>query len=324
MNKSNEPITIVTGANDQYAMPLSVMIYSIFRNLKTGYNIRFYIIDAGIKKENKSRIKNVLKKNRFGKNHKILFCSNDLWLLKSLPINGRHYAIFSPFLISRILPPECEKVLFVDSDLIIESDISLLWEQDMSNLAIKAVRDFVVQRLSDNDGVPGYRKLGGSDDTPYFNSGVMLINMMLWRKKKIIRRAINYIYKNQDSIRHYDQEALNAVLIHQWEELDPRWNVQSTIFWPHLLPESPFSNQIMEKYNELINEPFIIHYLAVSKPWSYKCLHPLAFHFLFYLKESGWFTVVEWKIWWYKYYYRRCKWLIGDFKDSLFMVNIEE
>ncbi|WP_409070429.1 glycosyltransferase [Aliifodinibius sp. S!AR15-10] len=112
-------------------------------------------------------------------------------------------------------------------------------------------------------------------------------------------------------------------LADNWSKLDLRWNQQGCIYWPQVLPESDFTRTTLEKYDELVNAPYIVHFLSQSKPWNFKCMHPLTHRFIYYLKESQWFTKTEWMKWWYKYYYSRFKWLLGDLNETLNMVKIK-
>jgi len=47
-----------------------------------------------------------------------------------------------------------------------------------------------------DEDINNYKELGGSADSPYFNSGVMLLNIELWRKEKWTEKAIQYIQEN--------------------------------------------------------------------------------------------------------------------------------
>lgn len=320
MENSNQA-NIVLGADDAYAMPLAVTICSILKNLTSQAILHFFILDGGITEKNKRRLQRVFEKN--GGNHLITFIQPDLSPIRDLPSNGKPPAIYLPLLIPGLLPKNCKTAIFLDCDLILETDISKM-EYDAGEEAILwAVRDVLIQTLSDPKGVSNYKNYGGTADSPYFNSGVMLINLELWRENDVTKRSIQYILDNGDTMYHCDQEALNAVLINEWRELNPRWNQQGCIYWPEVLPVSEFTKDIMKDYNRLINEPFIIHYLSPSKPWNYKCMHPEARKFLFYLMESGWFSKAGWKIWWYRFYVRRFLWLFSDLRNVLNQINFK-
>jgi len=324
MSYSNQPIHVVAGADDNYAMPLAVLMCSVLKNLNSETILYFYILDGGVSKDSRNRLINVFKNHGSKENHNLEWVKPDLSVVNNLPANGKPPSIYLPLLIPDLLPSNCKKAVFLDCDLILESNIQKLWDHTFDDAAIWAVRDVLIQTLSDPKGVATYKNYGGTADSPYFNSGVILINLDYWRKEKITEKAIDYLLKNGDSMYHCDQEALNAIFIEKWKELDPRWNQQGCVFWPQVLPESEFTESIMSRYHDLVNNPFIIHYLSPSKPWDYKCMHPFVHRFLFYLKESGWFTRKEWTIWWYKLYYKRLKWLFGDLRRTLNMIRFKK
>jgi len=322
MARQNKPIHVAAGADDNYAMPLAVLICSILKNQNKETVLHFYVLDGGINDKNRDRLTNVFESCGNKENNSFKWIKPDLNNIKHLPANGRPPSVYLPLLLPDLLPQDCKKVIFLDCDLILETDIQKLWNHDMEGTAIWAARDVLIQILSDVKGVKTYKELGGAADSPYFNSGVMVINLDYWRREGIHGKAIDYLLQNGDTMYHCDQEALNAVLIDKWNELDPRWNQQGSIYWPQVLPESEFTDSIMRKHYKLVNNPFIIHYLSPNKPWNYTCMHPNAHKFLYYLKESGWFSKTEWTLWWYILYFKRFFWLCSDLIHTLNKVKI--
>jgi lipopolysaccharide biosynthesis glycosyltransferase len=322
--KEQGQTNIVLGADDAYAMPLAVTICSILKNVSPEVFLHFFLLDGGIKEKSKKRVRNVFRKHGNMENHTYEWVTPDFSSIEDLPtFEGRPLSVYLPLLIPNLLPSTCKKAIFLDCDLILETNIQELWEHDTNGTIIWAVRDVLIQTLSDPKGVKSYRELGGCAESPYFNSGVMLINLDLWRQEGVTEKAIDYLLKNRETMQHCDQEALNAVFIDRWNELDPRWNQQGCIYWPEVLPDTAFTKEILKDYDRLINEPFIIHYLSPSKPWNYKCMHPEARIFLFYLKESDWFSKAGWKIWWCRFYVRRFLWLFSDLRNVLNQINFK-
>lgn len=318
-----ESLPIVVGADDNFAMPLGVTIFSILKNLNPETRITFYILDGGIKKNNKKKILKIINDAEWKGRHTAEWINPDTTSVDHLPKHDwMSEATYLRLLIPDILPDSLKKVIYLDCDLILETDITELWNYDINDTVIGAAVDVFVQTLSHSTGVVNYEKYGGHAHTLYFNTGVMLINLERWRQEEITREAIDYLMDNSESFTLHEQEALNAALVGKWKELDPRWNQQGSVYWPQVLPDSDFTKSLKEMYGDLMNNPYIIHYLSQCKPWDYKCMHPTTCRFLFYLKESGWFSSVEWKFWWGKYYYNRLKWLTSDLKQTLNMVRV--
>ncbi|MEX1268953.1 MAG: glycosyltransferase family 8 protein [Balneolaceae bacterium] len=321
MEKTNQT-NIVLGADDAYALPLAVTVCSILKNVPPQAVLHLFILDGGITEKNKRRLQRVFEKN--GEKHLLTFIQPDLSPIRDLPSNGKPPSVYLPLLIPELLPEHCKRAIFLDCDLILETDITKMEHEAKEQAILWAIRDVLIQTLSDPKGVSNYKNYGGNADSPYFNSGVMLIDLELWREENVTEQAIRYIEDTGDTMYHCDQEALNAILINKWQELNPRWNQQGCIYWPEVLPETEFTKDILKDYDQLLKEPFIIHYLSPSKPWSYRCMHPEARKFLFYLKESHWFSKAGWKIWWCRFYLRRFLWLFSDLRTVLNQINFKK
>lgn len=214
MRKSNQT-NIVLGADDAYAMPLAVTICSILKNMTSHAMLHFFILDGGITEKNKRRLQKIFEKNKNGENHLITFIQPDLSPIRDLPSNGKPPAIYLPLLIPELLPKDCKTAIFLNCDLILETDISKMEYDAGEEAVLWAVRDVLIQTLSYPKGVSNYKNYGGTADSPYFNSGVMFIDLELCRKNNVTKRAIQFILDNADTMYHCDQEALNAVLINE-------------------------------------------------------------------------------------------------------------
>ncbi|MDR8394652.1 glycosyltransferase family 8 protein [Aliifodinibius sp. S!AR15-10] len=213
MSKFDNQVNVVLAADDNYAMQLAVTMFSILRNLNKMSCLQLFILDGGISSKNKNKIKRIFKNNNQKKNHSIIWIKPDLEKLNNLPTKGKPRAIYLPLLIPEYLPDQCNKVIFLDSDLVLESDITKLYKHDVEITPLWAVRDLLIQTLSGKDGIKSYKEIGGTEKSPYFNSGVMLINLDYWRREKVTSGAIDYIQEYKEETRFHDQEALNAALV---------------------------------------------------------------------------------------------------------------
>lgn len=79
-----------------------------------------------------------------------------------------------------------------------------------------------------------------------------------------------------------DQDAINFVLAKRIKILDPRWNAQ--MYWL----EKDYNNY-PPCYRQALQEPFIVHFAALPKPWQWGCgWHTHMRQWRKYLKENGW------------------------------------
>lgn len=299
------PLVVVCGSDDNYAMPLAVTLYSALVNLEKGCTY-LYIIDGGISNRSKERLQRVL-------DFKHIHISID-WVippdLESLSDLQTHSwittAAYLRLLIPNILPEQFEKAIYLDCDLQVEANLKNLWEQEIRRYALLAVRDLGTPYVSSRWGIAKYRELGLAPETPYFNSGVLVINLQRWRAENISQRVIEYLRKYHQYVHLGEQEGLNAVLANEWGRLDYKWNLISRILYYDQWEESAFKEEIRAIREELIHKPYIFHFAGGSKPWQIGCEHPQQLRWIRYLKESGWFARTEsilWRAKWFTQYY---------------------
>ena len=169
------------------------------------------------------------------------------------------YRIFLPELL-----PGADRILYLDGDLIALDSLRPLWETDLGDHYLAAVTN-VFQR---NDmGRPA--QLGLPPDQPYFNSGVMLMNLELMRRDGCTRALIDHAAENAERLSWPEQDALNLVLGDRRLHLHPRWNLMNSIL---LFPWAvdAFGTQALAEAQE---NPAIRHFEgpSVNKPWHYLC-----------------------------------------------------
>ena len=73
---------------------------------------------------------------------------------------------------------------------------------------------------------------------PYFNSGVLALDLKAIRAGRIFDQARRYAITHADRCRMHDQDALNAVLDGNWQVLGWRWNAMN--YLSNLMPRKAF------------------------------------------------------------------------------------
>ena len=287
----NDSIILVCAADDNYSMPLAATTRSVVAQMKNPQKLSLYIIDGGISRVNKERIIENLKSAQVkitwikGKRN-----SFQEWLspsqFKNMQISSTvTIAAYYRLLIPEFLPKEIEKAIYIDSDVIVRSDVEALWNQEIGDNYLLAVQDMGAPLVSSPRGLMNYQELGIPADCKYMNSGVLVFNLKKWRQDSTSLAVIKYLNDYKQYVRWFDQDGLNAVLAGKWSELDPRWNQMPYLFRFGSWQESPFSEQ---EYNNLLNHPYIIHYSTREKPWNDNCIHPQKELFYEYLESSIW------------------------------------
>lgn len=277
-------------------MPLATTVCSAIANVSSQCQIVVCIIADKITQANKNKIIKSLNKPNV----------NIEWLVpdEEKLINAvisRHITIAAYYriLIPELLPAKYQKAIYLDSDVIVKNNIEKLWDTEIADNYVLAVRDMDIDAayVSSPKGLKNYQELGIASDCKYFNSGVLVINIEKWRRDNLSEKIINYINKNQQYIRWHDQDAMNAVIAGKWGELDARWNSQAIIHDYSSWKETCFTET---DYNNIINEPYLVHFSSSAKPWKLGCKHPnrmLFFQYIDLTAWSGWRMTFMRKVW---------------------------
>ncbi len=278
-----QQIVVVCSADDNYAMPLAVTLRSAIDNLKDNCKILLYVIDGGIQAINKQKILKSLDLEKceveFLQIPKSVAIEEIEAINKTLGPDGQtiskylSIATFFRILIPDLLPINIDKAIYLDCDLVINGDLSELWQHELGDNYILAAQDTWIRNVSAPNGLLNYQELGIAADAKYFNAGVLVINIKQWRADEFCTKAMNYLRENKQYVRWHDQDVLNPLLAGKWQQLDPKWNFNSTSFYDYDSSsyldwqdeESLFPKDI---YNNLITNPAIVHYASAKKPWT--------------------------------------------------------
>jgi lipopolysaccharide biosynthesis glycosyltransferase len=156
--------------------------------------------------------------------------------------------------LSEFVAPSVQKVIYLDSDMIVRHNILALWNTDISDFHLAAVPD----PYSDL-----HTKLGFAFSDTYFNAGALVINVARWRADNVQSRLVAYIDLNKEILHYHDQDAINVVLKDNIRCLDYTWNFQARL---GSLPYWALSRS-KGYYKSLKRDPSIVHYTGPIKPW---------------------------------------------------------
>lgn len=294
----NSTIAIVCAADNLYAMPLAVAARSALENLNPQWKMMLFIIDGGISATNKRKILASVASHRccvqfLPKPDEQLariqvlryFETEDGFKEQTYISRTAYYRLLIP----ELLPADLERAIYLDCDLVVQGDLSQLWQVDLGKRALLAVQDLWTPVVK--AGLLNYEELGIPSDAKYFNSGMLLLNLNVWRREGISRQLVHYLQEKRDLIRFHDQDVLNAVLANRWGELHLKWNLTPGIHNVYWQKSASLTDQAA--LQDAIRNPNIIHYAMVSKPWTTRYTgfdESLGFDSLFfdYLSKTAW------------------------------------
>lgn len=261
-------VPVVFAADNNYVPMLTTTIDSMLANASKDYFYDIVVIEDGITGENKEQMAQYF--SRYNDVSVRFFGAGALISGYDLTTSNEHISkeTYYRFLIQDILP-YYGKVLYLDSDLIIEGDVSELFELNLGDNLLAAAHDVdYMGNLNMHDGKRmEYTKEVLHMDNPfgYFQAGVLVLNTAEMRKLHSVEEWLE-IASNPDYI-YNDQDILNAHCQGRVKYLGYEWNVMhdcggrvSNVF--SFAPASAF-----DAYNTSRSSPKIIHYAGFEKPW---------------------------------------------------------
>ncbi len=265
-----KPLTVVVACDNHYLILLAALIKSIEANLRTGQPLDVYVIEDNLTLANKQKLQNSIDSQittlKWQKMEEVIPAGMQLPLDRSsYPLN-----IYMRLFIPYFIPKEVDKVLYLDVDMIVQSDITTIFEQDLGDKLIAAVLDPRIITFDNSwGGILNYEELGLSGKTRYFNTGLILMQLKSWRENDLTTKILQCIDSNKKYLNYPDQYGLNVVLANKWFELSPLWNHFSTI--------------------DTIEKPNLIHFVE-RKPiyQSYNYNQDFKKTFYFYLNQTEW------------------------------------
>jgi lipopolysaccharide biosynthesis glycosyltransferase len=178
------------------------------------------------------------------------------------------------------LLPGLDRVLYLDSDVVIRDRLDELWSLDLEGCWLAAVVNPLYPHQSLNRLAP----LGIREPGDYFNSGVLLLDLKALREAEACSRLLTYADAHHERLLYPDQDVLNAVLRGRWKAVHPRYNAQSPIF-DLRAGELPFSRAEIRSARR---QPAIVHFSGLFKPWTDACGHPLRKLYWSHIRQTPW------------------------------------
>lgn len=185
-------------------------------------------------------------------------------------------AAFLRYLAPELLPSE-GRCVYLDGDVIVRKDPTPLHDADLGGASVGAVRSRVTPFVASPGGVVGWFELGIPSTSPYFNSGVLAMDLDRWRQRDVTARVTTYLEQFGQASHLADQEALNAAVAGDWMQLDRSWNYVTHV------TESFLQQPELEPV-----DPAIVHFAGRSKPWAHGRLPIFAEEWYEVLRSTPW------------------------------------
>ena len=186
------------------------------------------------------------------------------------------YAAYARIFIPEVLR-EGGRILYLDCDTLVDGPLDELFALDLQNKPFALGYDCILSHFK--------RYIHQPLELPYFNTGVMLIDLDTWRSHRCTERILAELAHPSGPNPLGDQDIIVRVFPQETQPIDPKWNFLSQFF---LLSykglrrivgeggESPvlFSS---EAYREARRHPVIYHFSGqtMGRPWFTSSRHPM-------------------------------------------------
>ncbi len=175
-------------------------------------------------------------------------------------------------LVIQDLLPQVNKILYLDSDIIVKSDVADLFDIDISEKLIGASPDPDTAGLY-NGYMPRKKEymdtvLKLKDPYSYFQAGVLLMNLAEFRKRYTTKQILDYSTSTEFQL--LDQDILNHLCEGSIKYIDMSWNYMvdfAGIRRLQIISRAP--QHLIDMYDAAEKDPKIIHYAGPEKPWHY-------------------------------------------------------
>ena len=263
MNNAEKTIPVVFATNNNYAPYLAVALESVIAHKTEQYVYAVYVLYDKLEK----RYLDLFEKQSF-ENVQIQCVNVSELIDANVFYEKAHFSreMYFRLLIAELFP-QYEKVVYLDCDLILRSDIAELFQIDIGDNIIGAVNDFIDREMYSYCAVE--LKINPED---YFNSGMLVINTKLFNEHCIKQLCTNLL-KSMPRLVYPDQDILNMSCNGKIYYFNSEWNFQ----WQHECNQKQFYNA-REKIK-------IIHYASNIKPWKYPG-QPLAIEWWNYARKT--------------------------------------
>lgn len=313
-----ELYNIVCIADENYAQHTAVMLCSLLESNK-GKTFHVFLMTYAMTADTRQKLYQVIE--GYGSLLTIIeddYEKTSIATLKSeTSTKAWNSIMYLKTLIPQYLPEGVNRFLFLDVDMIVRADIAPLYGMDLKGNVIAACEDYLYQQVHKD-------RLALKADDYYINSGVMVVDLCLWREMEkrypmadFLRDNAHLLNNDQDVFALYFKNRIMLLPSSQWN---------ATTFFFEQKP------RVLDKYlpevDAVRHNPYIVHFCEPIKPWFKECKHPYRNEYGKYLRMTPWKdykypsckTVYGKPVWKYTLKYWLNRWRV--LKTPIALINI--
>ena len=248
MQKKNILVTL----DENYIPYLNVMLTSLLHSNPDDY-FDVYLLHSSVSAKATEDTKRIL-----GTSGRLISVQAKDIGLETAPTTSRYpqeiyYRIFA----AKYLPESVDRILYLDPDIIINGSIAELYHTPMDHYYFAAASHVgpVLQKINE-------LRLDMDENSPYINSGVMMMNLKRLRDEQSLEEVFDFIERRKNFLILPDQDIISSLYGTKILALDPfRYNMTEVLYKQH----SPFEKSLTLDW--IRNNSVVIHYCGRNKPW---------------------------------------------------------
>lgn len=246
---------ILVTLDENYIPQLNVMLYSL---LYSNPDCRFkvYLLHSAIPDAALTETRSILE----GSGELIPVQAKDIGLDDAPTTNRYPKEIYYRIFAAKYLPEDVDRVLYLDPDIIVNGSIKELYELNIDDYYF-AASSHIGRMLH----IYNEFRLGMDEDSPYINSGVMLMNLKKLRQEQDYQEVIDFIEKKKKRLSLPDQDIISTLYGSRIYPLSTfRYNMTELLYMLHSPQEKTLTLDWIREHS------VIIHYCGRNKPWKQK------------------------------------------------------
>lgn len=275
---------VVYASDDNFARHIAASIYSLFDNNRGEKQINVYILCPGLSQKAHEGLDKIAVE--FERKIEYLDTGN---LRNMFPFEvdtgGFNINNLSRLFMCSFVPENVDRVIYIDGDTIVADSIRFLNEMDLGD-------NLVAMAMEPSVGLNVKSGIGFSEEDPYYNAGVLVLDLKRWREEGIERKLLEYYRDKGGKLFACDQDVINGTFKGRVQLLPARFNFFSNykyFRYDALIRKTPAYKGISRvSFNNAKKHPAVIHYLGDERPWRRGNLNPYRKIYKKYLNLTDW------------------------------------
>ncbi|ETY74419.1 glycosyltransferase family 8 protein [Lactiplantibacillus fabifermentans] len=250
MPTTNQPVIPVFFAiDDNYAPYLSVALVSLIKNASQHRQYEINILSDQLNAQHQAELAALATKNV----HIQVVAMRPKFKQTMQAAHGKlrgdyeTLTIYFRLFIADLFP-QYDRAVYLDADVVLNSDVADLYDQPLADNLIAAVPDTFAADHAET--ITYVEQALGIPIGQYMNSGVLVINMAAWRAHGFSDQFLHLLNTYNFNVLAPDQDYLNLMTQGHILQLPATWNA-------------------MPSHSTVVKNPALIHYSLFNKPWHY-------------------------------------------------------